>query len=454
MVQTAPSAIGAVEASKGPSAVVEASEDPAALPSVGQLLQVIAEHKKRECLQLSLIASLEAELAETRTAVTDYRACHEVVNNRLRTAVLDPAVSLEIKTLRQKLFDTETLLRRAKEQLAAQNFSGQSVVGQRLINKCKTLQEENNELGRSLAETHLQPLTIEVAGLKKHVAFLRGELRQLRELNSDMDRDNETMALQLQELSTAVAGVTAERNQLQQEVTSLREQLEALRVASAANLPQNYYGSPASERYPDSYEASGRTAPRREAWRGSREAAWATSSSFSEARSSSRRDRRRGHSERDHGEGSRGDSKDDASVERESSAIRRDREGERGGRSGAREFDGSSASGAKTEGGREGRDAPGSSSSGGQFSSFSSSGRRGSAEDSHLAGASGHSESTGRRSERSYKDYSAARRHTHDREWRREEEKDRRDRDRDYHTRSERRGARGSSKEERDRRYD
>lgn len=52
-----------------------------------------------------------------------------------------------------------------------------SVMGQRLINKCKTLQEENNELGRSLAETHLQPLTLEVAGLKKHVAFLRGELR-------------------------------------------------------------------------------------------------------------------------------------------------------------------------------------------------------------------------------------------------------------------------------------
>ncbi|CBZ51514.1 conserved hypothetical protein [Neospora caninum Liverpool] len=390
------------------------------VPSVGQLLQVISEHKKREHLQLSLIASLEAQLAETRANVTAYRACHDVVNNRLRTAVLDPAVSMEIKTLRQKLFDTETLFRRAKEQLAAQNFSGQSVMGQRLINKCKTLQEENNELGRSLAETHLQPLTIEVAGLKKHVAFLRGELRQLRELNSDMDRDNETMALQLQELSTTVAGVTAERDQLQQEVASLREQLETLRVSGSPSQNQNYYGG--NERFPDYEGRSGGHSTRDGNWHGS---------ASTEARSGSRRDRgRHAERDRDYEASSRGDSK-----EVFEGSMRREREE----RACSREFESSS----KMEG-RDNRHGP---------SFFYPNIRRG--EETHHAGP-GTSESA-RRAERgasrgSYKDYGASLRpHTHERDWRRDEEKDRRGRsERDYKVRSER----GRSKDDRERRYD
>ncbi|ESS30735.1 hypothetical protein TGRUB_212960 [Toxoplasma gondii RUB] len=405
---------GAVQSEDRQSAdSLEESETP--LPSVGLLLQVIAEHKKREHLQLSLIASLEAQLAETRASVSEYRACHDVASNRLRTVVVDPAVSLEIKTLRRKLFDTETLLRRAKEQLAAQNFSGQSVMGQRLINKCKTLQEENNELGRSLAETHLQPLTVEVAGLKKHVAFLRGELRQLRELNSDMDRDNETMALQLQELSTTVAGVTAERDQLQQEVTSLREQLESLRVSGSPRQAQNYYGP--NERYPESADGSRPS-------RSTREGSWHAGAS-AETRSSSRRDRSRyAEKDREYEANGRGDSKEVVDC------VRREREE----RACSREVDASKVDG------RDSRHAL----------PFYASVRR---DETHHAGAS-----ESRRTERgasrgSYKDYGAGmRHHTHERDWRREEDKERSGRsERDYKVRADR-GR--TTKDERERRYD
>ncbi|PHJ22620.1 negative elongation factor e [Cystoisospora suis] len=399
---------GGVAAPQHMEVAMAQTEDLVAPPSVQQLLKVIAEHKKREQLQLAVISSLEARLAATRATVTEYRACHDVINNRLRTIALDPAVSLEIQTLRQKLFETETLLRRAKEQLAAQNFSGQSVMGQRLINKCKTLQEENNELGRSLAETHLQPLTLEVAGLKKHVAFLRGELRQLRELNSDMDRDNETMALQLQELSTTMATVTGERDQLQQHCATLQRQVEALQVQARreAAEPKQSHPRVRDNSYSERYESA---RGGRETSRGSQEG-W----HFGGGSRSSRRDRDR---EKDQdANASRGESQENVP----SRHFRRENDTER-------DFGGSSRGTSRDNNASRRRDEEGRSRRGGEGT------------------GSSREERGGRFREHS--------RHHYERDWR--DDKDRgRDRDREGYSRTRLDRARGTSKDGRDRRYD
>lgn len=245
---------------------------------IQQLLQVIAEFKRREYLHLSLISSLERSLSTAQLGGPPWGPClgaplgssltkdvrdeegfssspgggpqgasssgppPRMGGPTLRGLALDPAVHLEIKTLRMRLAEAEGALERAKEAQAAQQFSGQSVTGQRLITKCKTLQQENAELGKALAEGSLQPATAQLGALKQHVVFLKNELRQLRELNADLDNDNEELSQQLQAVFLNFSEVRAERDALKAQVKELETKLKAAAIGRPSRTERNYAG--------------------------------------------------------------------------------------------------------------------------------------------------------------------------------------------------------------------
>ncbi|KAL8271417.1 hypothetical protein Esti_004618 [Eimeria stiedai] len=242
---------------------------------VQQLLQVIAEFKRREYLHLSLISSLERSLAAAQSASPPWGPQGPPLTKdvreeegapvgasqggdqgvlqggpTLRGLTLDPATYLEIKTLRMRLAEAEGALERAKEAQAAHQFSGQSVTGQRLITKCKTLQQENAELGKALAEGSLQPATAQLGALKKHVLFLKNELRQLRELNADLDNDNEDLSQQLQTVFVNFSEVKAERDLLKAQVAKLEEKLKAATLSKPSRSERSYasHASPSHSR--------------------------------------------------------------------------------------------------------------------------------------------------------------------------------------------------------------
>lgn len=161
----------------------------------------------------------------TKTLLNDWRNHHEVAENQLITAIVDPTVNLEIKELRLKLYDKEEEIRKLRDELQASNFAGDSVMGRRLINKCKALQEENHDLGKLLAEDRLQPLQMQIASLQKQINFHKHHMKQLWDLNADLDEENENLSRQLIENKRNYQTVLQEKQKLQVETAELKERL-------------------------------------------------------------------------------------------------------------------------------------------------------------------------------------------------------------------------------------
>ncbi|OEH76143.1 hypothetical protein cyc_04213 [Cyclospora cayetanensis] len=184
----------------------EGTENAGDSQRVQQLLQVIAELKRREALHLSLLASLERQLSKAQLGggggleglpfTKDIKREDEgrataggppaplghptpagsQGGPSLRGLVLDPATQLEIKTLRTRLAEAEGAIEKAKEAQTAQQFSGQ---------------------------------------------------RQLRELNADLDADNEDLSQKLQAVFVNFSEVKGERDSLKVEVAELQAKLKA-----------------------------------------------------------------------------------------------------------------------------------------------------------------------------------------------------------------------------------
>lgn len=135
--------------------------------------------------------------------------------NSLRNILIDPCINLEIKELRHKIYEITKKCNIAEEKLQGCNFDAQSIAGQRLINKCKKLQEENYELGKTIEENNLQSLSIQITKLKQHIVFYKNELRVLKELNADIDEDNELLSQQLSEITKKYTLLSEEKMELQ-----------------------------------------------------------------------------------------------------------------------------------------------------------------------------------------------------------------------------------------------
>jgi len=155
------------------------------------------EYKQREYMYIAQICTLQKKLIQLQQTIPDWRNEHDVVDCQMRRAIVDPTVNLEIKELRTKLFEKDQEIRKLKGELQAANFSTDSTMGRKLINKCKALQEENNDLGKLLAEERLQPLQMQIAALQKQQNVYKHHLKQIYELNKELDEENETLTQKL-----------------------------------------------------------------------------------------------------------------------------------------------------------------------------------------------------------------------------------------------------------------
>ncbi|CRG96945.1 conserved Plasmodium protein, unknown function [Plasmodium gallinaceum] len=199
------------------------------------------EFKKREHVYLACISSLEKEICQTHTYLNEWRSMHmyddednksskDIINiNSLRNILIDPCINLEIKELRQKVYEITRKCNLAEEKLQGCNFDAQATAGQRLINKCKKLQEENYELGKTLEENNLQSLSIQILNLKQQIVFYKNELKILKELNADIDEDNELLSQQLAELTKKYTQVTEEKNELEKSNLKLNNYIDSLK---------------------------------------------------------------------------------------------------------------------------------------------------------------------------------------------------------------------------------
>ncbi|SCM26783.1 conserved Plasmodium protein, unknown function [Plasmodium berghei] len=205
------------------------------------LNEYLNEFKKREHVYLACISSLEKEICQFHTYLNEWRSMHmyededgksskDIINiNSLRNILIDPSINLEIKELRQKIYEITRKCNIAEEKLQGCTFDAQATAGQRLINKCKKLQDENYELGKTLEENTLQPISIQIINLKQQISFYKNELKALKELNVDIDEDNELLSQQLADLTKKYTKIAEQNNKLEKKNTRLNKYINKLK---------------------------------------------------------------------------------------------------------------------------------------------------------------------------------------------------------------------------------
>jgi hypothetical protein len=87
----------------------------------------------------------------------------------LTNKLLDPALLTLHVALRASLAEKDARIARLTEDLAAREFTPQSIIGKRLIGRMKALQNENEELGKLVYGGRMEGLEVEL-GLAKKIA--------------------------------------------------------------------------------------------------------------------------------------------------------------------------------------------------------------------------------------------------------------------------------------------
>ncbi|KAL4329069.1 hypothetical protein HN51_036092 [Arachis hypogaea] len=158
--------------------------------------------KKKEGAFFVTFAKREQEIAQLKSAVRDLKAQLKPATMQARRLLLDPAVHEEFTRLKNLVEEKDKKVKELQDNIAAINFTPQSKMGKMLMAKCKTLQEENEEIGNQATDAKIQELAMKLSLQKYQNAELRSQFEGLQThmdgLTNDVERSNE-MVLMLQE---------------------------------------------------------------------------------------------------------------------------------------------------------------------------------------------------------------------------------------------------------------
>nr|POF19762.1 fkbp12-interacting protein of 37 kda [Quercus suber] len=92
-----------------------------------------------------------------------------------RRLLLDPAIHEEFTRLKNLVEEKEKELKEKQDTISALSFTPQSKMGKMLMAKCRTLQEENEEIGNLASEGKMHELAMQLALQKSQNAELRSQ---------------------------------------------------------------------------------------------------------------------------------------------------------------------------------------------------------------------------------------------------------------------------------------
>ncbi|KAK2409180.1 FKBP12-interacting protein of 37 kDa, variant 2 [Trifolium repens] len=191
--------------------------------------------KKKEAAFIVTFAKREQEIAELKSAVRDLKAQLKPASMQARRFLLDPAVHEEFTRLKNLVAEKDKRVKELQDNIAAINFTAQSKMGKLLMAKCRTLQEENEEIGHQASEGKMHELAMKLSLQKDQNSELRNQFEGLQKhmdgLTNDVERSNE-MVLMLQE----------KLNEKDQEIQRLKDELQqkkSIENGSSTNTASN-----------------------------------------------------------------------------------------------------------------------------------------------------------------------------------------------------------------------
>ncbi|XP_059442446.1 FKBP12-interacting protein of 37 kDa [Corylus avellana] len=192
------------------------------------LREQLEKAKRKEAAFIVTFAKREQEIAELKSAVRELKAQLKPPSMQARRLFLDPAIHEEFTRLKNLVEEKEKELKEKQDTISALSFTPQSKMGKMLMAKCRTLQEENEEIGNLASEGKMHELAMQLALQKSQNAELRNQFEGLHKhmegLTNDVERSNE-MVLILQE----------KLQEKDREVESLKDELHQKSVIEEEN---------------------------------------------------------------------------------------------------------------------------------------------------------------------------------------------------------------------------
>lgn len=168
------------------------------------LREQLDKAKKKEAAFIVTFAKREQEIAELKCAVRDLKLQLKPASVQARRLLLDPAIHEEFTRLKNLVEEKEKKVKELQDNVAAVNFTTQSKMGKILMAKCRTLQEENEEIGALASEGKIHELAMKLASQKSQNAELRsqceGICKYMEGLTNDVERSSEVVILLQQSL--------------------------------------------------------------------------------------------------------------------------------------------------------------------------------------------------------------------------------------------------------------
>ncbi|XP_020586389.1 FKBP12-interacting protein of 37 kDa [Phalaenopsis equestris] len=167
--------------------------------SEDSLKEQLEKAKKREAAFIVTVAKRDQEIADLKSAVRDLKRQLQPPSMQTRRLLLDPAIHEEFMRLKNLVEEKEKKVKELQDNLAAVNFTANSRLGKMLMAKCRTLQEENEEIGAVASEGKIHEMGMKIAVLKTQNAELKNQFEALYKhtevLATDLDTSNEVVGL-------------------------------------------------------------------------------------------------------------------------------------------------------------------------------------------------------------------------------------------------------------------
>ncbi|XP_077254146.1 FKBP12-interacting protein of 37 kDa-like [Tasmannia lanceolata] len=168
------------------------------------LREQLDKARKKEAAFIVTFAKRDQEIAELKSAVRDLKVQLKPPSMQARRLLLDPAIHEEFTRLKNLVEERDKKIKELQDSIAAVNFTAQSKMGKMLMAKCRTLQEENEEVGQLHSEGKIHELSMKLALQKSQNAELRtqfeGLCKNMEEMANDVEKSNEMVLILQQRL--------------------------------------------------------------------------------------------------------------------------------------------------------------------------------------------------------------------------------------------------------------
>ncbi|CAJ0627165.1 15453_t:CDS:2 [Entrophospora sp. SA101] len=137
--------------------------------------------KKEEEVQ-NLLGELQT-LSQTLAPEFSYEPAY-------RKKFLDPAINALFRTMKMELEEKDKTIENLKRELDGVGFTPNSITGKKLVEKLRTLQNENEELGRQLRQGRVEQYEVEIALQRKVIEELKIAIKRKQSivLEEEMER--------------------------------------------------------------------------------------------------------------------------------------------------------------------------------------------------------------------------------------------------------------------------